>query len=76
MPRTRTASGGGTIAGLPTEDLRVTSTDPIPGGSASYELTVKGIQKGPGLLTTTMDSDLVVGTTVVKTPITVLKKFP
>jgi hypothetical protein len=68
--------GGGTIVGLPTEDLRVTSTAPTPGGSASYELDLRGIWRGIGVLTTEMQSDIVAGSTVVKSEVEVTKRFP
>ncbi|GAB3830369.1 hypothetical protein [Dactylosporangium cerinum] len=41
----------------------------LHGGSAA--VTVKGIFRGNGQLTTTADSPLVAGTTVVTTPVTV-----
>ncbi|GAA3213258.1 S8 family serine peptidase [Dactylosporangium siamense] len=56
---------------VPTTDLRVTSSGPQPGGTVSYTVTVKGIFRGNGQLTTTADSPLVAGTTVVTTPVTV-----
>jgi hypothetical protein len=64
-------SGGDTIAGLPVEDLRVTSTDPTPGASVTYTVHAKGIARGNGTVTSTMDSPHIPGTTVVKVPVTV-----
>ena len=56
---------------LPTEDLVVTSTDPVPGDSVSYSLTVRGQDVGTGVVTTTMDADGTLGRTVVKSSITI-----
>lgn len=67
------SGAGEAIVGLPTEDLRVTSTDPTPGGSLSYTVTVKGIKPGVGNLHTEMTSPAVAGVTVIDTPITVTK---
>jgi hypothetical protein len=55
----------------PTQDLRVTSTNPIPGGSTSYTLTLLGLLPGNATLTSSMSSPLVPGTTVVTTKVTV-----
>jgi hypothetical protein len=62
---------GDMTATLPTEDLRVTSTATTPGESASYSFVVRGDSTGPGLVTTTMTSTGVPGTTVVKSTINV-----
>jgi hypothetical protein len=56
---------------VPTQDLRVTSTDPAPGDSVSYEIRVRGVDRGAGTVTTEMDASTVPGTTVVTTPIQV-----
>jgi hypothetical protein len=56
---------------LPTTDLVVTSSDPIPGESVSYELTVRGLGAGTGVLTTTMTADGVPGKTVVRSSIAI-----
>ena len=50
---------------LPTEDLRVVGTEPLPGGSVSYEVFVRGDRVGDGLVTTEMVSADLLGTTVV-----------
>ena len=63
---------GDVEAVLPTGDLIVTSTSPTPGGSVSYQLTLKGRQYGAGTLTTSMKADGVLGTTIVKTNLTVI----
>ncbi len=54
-----------------TTGLVVTSTDPTPGESASYSLTVRGLGIGTGVVTSTMTADGVIGKTVVKTSITI-----
>jgi hypothetical protein len=59
---------------LPTEDLRVVSTEPLPGGSVSYEVFVRGDRVGDGLVTTEMVSADLFGTTVVETPVTVTRR--
>jgi subtilisin family serine protease len=60
---------------LPTEDLRVTSTDPLPGGTASYTVTALGIFPGSGKITTSMNSPAVPGTTIVTSNVAVRAKF-
>ncbi len=67
------ATGAGDMeAVLPTgDDLVVTSTDPTPGGSLSYTVTVKGVKKGAGNVHTDMDASGVSGTTTANTPVTV-----
>jgi Subtilase family/Fibronectin type-III domain len=66
-------TAGDQIAGLPTEDLVVTSLPGEPGESLTYTLTVKGTKKGHGTLTTSMESDLVAGTTKVATQLAVTR---
>lgn len=56
---------------LPTGDLRVTSTDPAPGDSVGYQLTVRGDARGDGTVTTEMDASGVSGTTIVRSPVRV-----
>ena len=56
---------------LPTEDQRVTSTDPTPGGSYTYSVTIKGTKVGDGVFTSSMTGDGLLGTTIVKTDVTV-----
>jgi hypothetical protein len=67
----RTGTGGNQLptGTAPTQDLVVTSTDPVPGGTTSYSLTVRGIVRGTGSATSSMDSPLVPGTTVVTTKV-------
>lgn len=55
----------------PTEDLVVTSSDPTPGGSATYEITVLGIVPGTGVVTTRMVGDSLPGTTIVTSEVEV-----
>ncbi|HEY9379108.1 MAG TPA: hypothetical protein VIQ02_18680, partial [Jiangellaceae bacterium] len=57
---------------LPTGDLRVTSTDPAPGGSVSYSLSVVGTEPGTGTVRTEMVASTVPGVTVRTTPIEVV----
>jgi subtilisin family serine protease len=64
--------GQGLPAGtLPTDDIRVTSTDPVPGATVSYTVTTLAILPGDGKVTTTMDTPAVPGTTVVSNTIKV-----
>jgi hypothetical protein len=56
---------------VPTEDLRVTSTDAVPGDSVSFVVFVRGRETGTWPVTTSMIADGVPGTTIVNTDITV-----
>ena len=69
----KNGSGGAQLANgtVPTQDLVITSTDPTAGGSVSYTLTVRGVKRGTGTVTTSMDTPLVPGTTVVTSTVTV-----
>jgi hypothetical protein len=68
------ANGEGDMeAVLPTEDLRVTSSDPTPGDTVSYSFTVKGTSRGAGLVKTEMVATGVSGVTIEKDTITVKK---
>jgi hypothetical protein len=60
---------------LPTEDLLVVSTDPVPGASVSYTVTVRGLFPGTGQVTTSVVTPAVPGTTVVKSNVTVTGRF-
>ena len=62
---------GDMVAVLPTTDQRVSSTNPSPGESVSYSLTVRGTAKGTGTVTTEMDATGVRGTTIVRSPVRV-----
>jgi subtilisin family serine protease len=53
---------GSQIAGLPTQDLRVTSTAPTPGGILTYSFGVRGAQAGTSNVTTSVTSPIVKGT--------------
>ena len=64
---------GDDLGGLPTEDLRVTSTDPVPGESASYSIKVKGVLLGDGGVRTEMEADDVPGITVERDTIHVIR---
>ncbi|HEX6197057.1 MAG TPA: S8 family serine peptidase, partial [Jiangellaceae bacterium] len=48
----------------PTEDLDVISSDPVPGGSVSYQVTVTGDSVGSGLVRTEMTGSGIPGVTV------------
>ena len=66
--------GGGEMnATLPAGDQVITSTPPTPGASAHYDLTVRGLSKGTGTLTTTMKASGVLGRTITKTKIAIEK---
>ena len=51
----------------------MTTTPGAPGGTLTYTLTVRGQRPGNETLTTTTQSDQVVGTTRVRTPIRVTR---
>lgn len=55
----------------PSEDLRVTSSDPVPGSSVSYTVQVTGLLPGHGKLTSSMTATTVPGTTVVTSTVEV-----
>jgi subtilisin family serine protease len=56
-------SAGDQIAGLPTQDLRVTSTPGAAGGSLTYSFNVIGTSSGVGTVRTDLTTPLVRGTT-------------
>jgi hypothetical protein len=64
---------GVAYAGFPAGDIVVTSTAPTPGGSQAYTVKVKGDDKGAGVVTSTMDSPSVSGTTIVRSNISITK---
>ncbi|MGH9209826.1 MAG: S8 family serine peptidase [Acidimicrobiales bacterium] len=59
---------------LPTGDLRVTSTDFVPGDTASYIVFVRGQQRGTFPVITSMNAEGVPGTTIVQTDLTVVRR--
>jgi hypothetical protein len=59
---------------LPTADLRVTSTDPVPGDEAAYIVFVEGAKKGAGVVTTEMTASGIPGVTIVQSAIEVTNK--
>ncbi|MEU7865829.1 S8 family serine peptidase [Dactylosporangium sp. NPDC049140] len=63
--------GQGLYNTLPTEDLRIVSTEPVPGASTSYTVTVFGLIPGNGEVTTSVSTPAVPGTTIVKSTVTV-----
>jgi Subtilase family/Fibronectin type-III domain/PA domain len=66
---------GANIEGPPTSSYVVTSTAGTPGESLVATLVVKGTDRGTGMLTSTMVSDVVAGKTIVKTPIQVTRRY-
>ena len=64
------------VAVLPTADLRVTSTDFVPGGSVSYTVFAEGRAPGHRPGDQQHGADAVPGTTVVNTDVTVLPGRP
>jgi hypothetical protein len=64
------SAGEGDVSSfLPTEDLVVTSTDPVPGASLTYQVTVRGQRIGTGRVHSEMTADGVRGTTIVDTAV-------
>jgi hypothetical protein len=68
-----TGTSGAQIAGPPAGSYVVTATPGLPGGSLTYSLTIQGRARGAQTLTSTLNSDVVVGTTRVSTPINVTR---
>ncbi|TDU83925.1 PA domain-containing protein [Kribbella voronezhensis] len=64
-------TAGSQITGPPVEDYRVQSAPGAPGGSMTYSMTVKGVQKGTGTVTTGTSTPLVKGLTIEVDKITV-----
>ncbi|GAA0941035.1 S8 family serine peptidase [Virgisporangium aurantiacum] len=56
---------------LPTGDLLVTTSKPVPGGSVTYSVTVRGATAGDGTVSTRMDSPQVPGVTTVTSKVRV-----
>jgi hypothetical protein len=59
---------------LPTEDLRVTSSEPERGDVYSYQVTATGVRAGAGTVTTELTSPQLVGTTVVTSAVNVTRR--
>ncbi|MET9311080.1 S8 family serine peptidase [Kribbella sp. NPDC003505] len=57
-------TAGGQISGPPVTDYRITSTPGAPGGSMTYSMNIKGVQKGTGTVTTGTSTPLVKGVTI------------
>jgi len=68
-----TGAAGAQISGPPAGSYRVSTTPSIPGGSLSYTLNLRATHRGRQSLTSSMRSDVVVGTTRVVTPIRVTR---
>ena len=70
------AAGAGDVSAfLPTGSLRVTSTDASPGDTFTYRMRIRGKQRGPGRVRTEMKAEKVPGTTLLNTPVKVLRKL-
>ncbi|RZT26731.1 PA domain-containing protein [Kribbella sp. VKM Ac-2569] len=57
-------TAGSQIVGPPVMDYRITSTPGAPGGSMTYSMNIKGVQKGTGTVTTGTSTPLVKGVTI------------
>jgi hypothetical protein len=57
-------TAGSQITGPPVQDYRVQSTPGAPGGSMTYSMNIKGVQKGTGTVTTGTSTPLVKGVTI------------
>ncbi|HEU4571981.1 MAG TPA: hypothetical protein VFR93_04795, partial [Candidatus Limnocylindrales bacterium] len=68
------ASGlfGNQIAGMPSDDILVTSSAPIPGGTADFTAVFRGTQAGAGTVETTLGSNVMRDTSVRRNVVTVL----
>jgi subtilisin family serine protease len=64
---------GEMVAGAPTEDQVITSTDPAPGDSIAYSVRVRGDKRGLGSVTTRMTASGVPGTTIERDTIRVTR---
>ena len=69
-----TFGGGLPFGAPPTEDLRVTSTDPVISPPVTYTFTVQGTIAGTGKVTTRMTTPVVAGVTEVATPVTIRRR--
>jgi hypothetical protein len=67
-------SGGQTLGTLPTQDLVVTSTAPIPGQSVVMKFDVQGSLRGTGVVESRMTTSVVPGTTIVSSNIQVVPR--
>lgn len=68
-----TGTKGAEIAGTPQGDYRVTTIPGEPGGKATVTLTIQGRNQGSQTLTSSLRSNVTLGETVVRTPITVTR---
>jgi hypothetical protein len=62
---------GDMTATLPTQDLRVTSTTPVPGASVSYTVDVRGLDTGTGTVTSEMEGPDLPGVTIVTSEVAI-----
>jgi hypothetical protein len=57
-------SAGSQIIGPPTQDYRVISEAGAPGGSMTYSMNIRGVQRGTGTVTTGVSTPLIKGITI------------
>jgi subtilisin family serine protease len=57
-------TAGSQITGPPVQDYRVQSTPGAPGGSMTYSMNIRGVQRGTGTVTTGVSTPLVKGLTI------------
>jgi hypothetical protein len=67
------AGEGAMSATLPSDPLRVTSTDPQPGDTFSYTVTARGVKRGDGNVHTEMKAQKVPGVTTLDTGVAVTR---
>jgi hypothetical protein len=65
---------GDMVAVLPTQDLRVTSSDPVEGDTVSYSVGVTSNRIGGHEVTSEMNASRVPGTTIVRSPVVVVRR--
>jgi hypothetical protein len=64
-------TAGSQIAGPPTQDYVINSTPGAPGGSMTYSMTIRGVERGVGTVTTGTSTPQVKGITIEVDRITV-----
>ena len=64
---------GSNVSGLPTGDLVVTSSDPVPGGQATFSATLRGVQVGTGSVEWDVTSPAMRDTAISRSTVTVTK---
>ncbi len=66
-----TGTAGGQIAGAPSGSYAITSVPPKDGESLVMKLTVRATSAGSRSLASTLQSDVVLGSTITRTPLIV-----